>query len=290
MVRAGRNFSIQKYVFLVIIFFSSLQLFAQHRIPSGYCMTKEEQQLAEAINKIRIEHGKSPVKLSVSLSYVAKTHVKDLEVNHPDTSVCNLSSWSNKGKWTPVCFNPYVVDQKAMWDKPRQLTRYPYNGYELAGYMQDGIIVDSLADLWDTLWQSLNMILTEGSWSKKSWRAMGVGIEGNYASVWFGQREDKEGEPRLCHRSRHETRKEKAEEKKIHQKEFYYLIVGSFPNMDDAREVVRRLKKNGFKNAGIMANPNKYRVYFDRYENYKEALKAKKKLPYNYKKTWILKD
>lgn len=290
MVRKGLDFSVRKYVFLVLILLFSVKLFGQHRIPSGYCMTQEEQELAEAVNKIRIKHGKKPIKLSVSLAFVARTHVKDLETNHPDTSVCNLSSWSNKGKWTPVCYNPYVVDRKAMWDKPRELTRYPYNGYELAGYMQNGIIVDSLAELWDTLWQSMDMILTEGRWSKKSWMAMGVGIDGNYASVWFGQREDREGTPRLCHENHHEARKKEEAKKKVQQKEFYYLIMGSFPDLRDAREVVRRLKKNGFKNAGIMVKPQKYRVYLDRFDDFKTAQQVRKKLPYSYRKAWILKE
>lgn len=279
----------QKYLFFVLIFFFSLKLFGQHRIPSGFCMNQDEKELAEAINKIRVKHGKSPIKLSLALTYVAETHVNDLEVNHPDTSVCNLSSWSNKGKWTPVCFNPYVVDRKAMWDKPRELTPYPYNGYELAGYMEGGIIVDSLAELWDTLGESLDMITTEGRWNNKKWEAMGVGISGNYASVWFGQREDNEGTPQLCS-SKKEAAKEKVIDKERHQKEYYYLISGSFPNMDDAGEAVRRLKENGFKHAGILASPNRIRIYLNRFENIKDALEAKKKLPYSYRDAWILKE
>lgn len=289
MVREKYNFSGQKYIFLIFIFFFSVKLFGQHKIPLAFCMDQNEKELAEAINKIRVEHGKKPIKLSVSLTFVAETHVKDLEVNHPDTSVCNLSSWSNKGKWTPVCYNPYVVDRKAIWDKPRELTPYPYNGYELAAYMEGGIRVDSLAVLWDTLAESLDMITTEGIWNKKSWLTMGVGISGNYASVWFGQREDTEGEPRLCS-SKKIVAKERiiAEEKK--QNPVYYIISGSFPNINDAGEAVRRLKKNGFPNAGILANANRIRVYMDRFSEIKEAQKVKKKLPYEYRKAWILKE
>jgi hypothetical protein len=283
------NFQGRKYLFFLLIFFFSLKLFGQHRIPSGFCMNQDEQKLAEAINKIRIKHGKKPIKLSISLTYVAETHVNDLEVNHPDTSVCNLSSWSNKGKWTPVCFNPYVVDRKAMWDKPRELTPYPYNGYEMVGYMEGGIVVDSLAKLWDTLAESLDMITTEGIWSKKSWEAMGVGISGNYASLWFGQREDREGAPSLCS-SKKEAAKEKVLEKERHQKEYYYVISGSFPNMGDAGEAVRRLKKNGFKHAGILASPKRIRVYLFRFESFNEAQTEKKKLPYSYRNAWILKE
>jgi len=278
----------QKYILLALIFLFPVKLFAQHRIPSGFCINKKELKLAEAINKIRKKHGKKPVRLSVSLTYVAETHVKDLQINHPDTSICNLSSWSDKGRWTPVCYNPYVVDRKAMWDKPRELTRYPYNGYELAAYMQGGIILDSLSELWDTLAESLDMITTEGIWSKKHWEAMGVGISGNYASVWFGQRVDREGAPHVCSKKQ-EAVEEHTLSKKQTGKKLYYLISASFPDMKDAREAVRRLKKNGFKKAGILVSEKRVRVYLAHYENFNMAEKARKKLPYIYRKVWILK-
>lgn len=284
-----RTASAQKYILLALVFFFSVKLFAQHRIPSGFCMNENELKLAEAINKIRKKHGKKPIKLSVSLTYVAETHVKDLQINHPDTSICNLSSWSNKGKWTPVCYNPYVVDRKAMWDKPRELTRYPYNGYELVAYMQDGIILDSLSELWDTLAESLDMITTEGVWAKKHWEAMGVGISGNYASVWFGQREDRKGAPHVCSKKR-EAAKEHVLAKEEPKKQLYYLIAGSFPDLKDAKEAVRRLKKNGFKWAGILVSEKRVRVYLAHYENFNVAEKARKKLPYIYRKVWILKE
>lgn len=289
MVRTGHTFSVQKFLLLAFVLLFSVKLFAQHRIPSGFCMSENELKLAEAINKIRKEHGKRPIKLSVSLTYVAETHVKDLQVNHPDTSICNLSSWSDKGKWTPVCYNPYVVDRKAMWDKPRELTRYPYNGYELAAYMQDGIILDSLSELWDTLAESLDMITTEGVWSKKRWEAMGVGVSGNYASVWFGQRVDREGKPKVCSKKR-EAAKEQEIVKEEPKRQLYYLIAGSFPGLKDAKEALRRLKKNGFKNAGILVSKKRVRVYLAHYENFNAAENAKKKLPYSYRKVWILKE
>ena len=288
MVRTGHTLSTQKSVLLVLVFLLSINLFGQHRIPSGFCMSANELKLAKAINQIRKEHGKKPIKISVSLTYVAEAHVKDLQINHPDTSICNLSSWSNKGKWTPVCYNPYVVDRKAMWDKPRELTRYPYNGYELAAYMQDGIILDSLSELWDTLAESLDMITTEGVWSKKHWEAMGVGISRNYASVWFGQREDREGAPHVCSKNR-EAAKERSIAKEEPKKKLYYLIVGSFPELRDAKEAVRRMKKNGFKSAGILVSEKRVRVYLSHYDNFNAAQKAKKKLPYSYRKVWILK-
>ncbi len=261
--------------------------FAQHKIPSGFCITKEELKLADAINKIRKENDKKTLPLSASLSYVANLHANDLNVNHPDTSICNLSSWSDKGKWTSCCFNAYVVDRECMWKKPKQLTNYRYRGYELAGYMQEGLRVDSLIDFWKSSPEAMDMILTNGLWKKKSWACFGVGIRGNYVTVWFGQRPDRAGKPKICNK-KHQKKKSPARTKNTSHA-YYYIIAGSFPNLTDAREALKRLKNNGYKHAGIMANKNRYRIYLNRYKVQSTALKVQKKLPKSFSKTWILK-
>lgn len=287
MAKMKHNFSGLGYFFLILILSFSVNLYAQHKIPSGFCMSQNEKALADAINKIRVDHGKKPLNLSVSLTFVAKTHVKDLMINHPDTSICNLSSWSNKGKWIPCCYNAYVVNHKCMWDKPRELTSYPYRGYELAAYMQGGIEVDSLAHLWEETEESLDMILTQGIWEKKSWECMGVGIYGEYASVWFGQGKDRAGKPKLCVQKQAQA-KRKAELRNEHIRTSYYIISGSFSDLKGAKEALKRFKKNGFKNAGIIVNEKRVRVYLNRFENLKAAKKAKKNLPYSFRKVWIL--
>ncbi|MBN2614938.1 MAG: SPOR domain-containing protein [Bacteroidales bacterium] len=271
-----------RVVLLFVFLMVTVPLFAQHKIPSGYCITSQEEQVFEAINKIREAYKKKPLKLSVSLSFVARTHVQDLQVNHPDTSICNLSSWSNKGKWTPCCFNPYVVNQEGMWNKPKELTNYRYRGYELASYFQDGMNVDSLVRFLQDADDALDMILTQNAWEKKSWVCMGVGLSKNYASLWFGQREDAAGAPKLCHKGK------KVSDKTVVKAKVYYLIAGSFPNKSDAKEALRRFKKNGYKDAGILEGKGRVRIYLARYKSFTEASNAKKKLPYNHRKAWIL--
>ena len=270
-------------LFLLLFFFYSFPLHAQHKIPSKFCITAQEERVAEAINKIREAHHKKALQLSVSLSYVGRMHARDLQVNHPDTSICNLSSWSDKGKWTPCCFNPYVVNQKGMWDKPKELTNYRYRGYELASYFQDGMNVDSLMQFLQNADDAMDMILTDNYWEKKSWACVGVGLSDNYASIWFGQRLDREGKPKVCKGNASKRHKSVAIQKKV-----YYLIVGSFPNVSDAREALRRMKRNGYKGAGILRNKGRSRVFIHRYDSFKEANQAKKKLPYIYRKAWVL--
>ncbi len=258
-------------------------LFAQKKISSSFCLHPAEKQLADSINNIRLSHGKKALPLSISLSYVARTHVGDLLINHPDTSICNLSSWSDKGKgrWEAVCYNPYVVNHNGMWKKPQELTNYRYRGYEMVAYSQDRLVVDSVLSLWEDSPEAMAMILTTGVWEKKSWESMGVGLNGHYASVWFGQRLDKAGRPKIC-------QPVKKNKKKASTGYAFYLIYGSYPGMSSATKVMNRLIANGFKGAGVLRNHKHNRVYLYRSTDFQQVKKERQKWLKKYPKMWIL--
>lgn len=277
--------------FLLVLMAVSMasQLYAQKKIPEDFCISIEEQLLFDKINLIREDYGKSSLDFSVSLSYVAEVHVNDLLENNPDTSLCNLSSWSDKGEWTSCCHNPYVPKQDCMWDKPKELTPYTYRGYELAAYYEDDFTVDSIIKLWSSSKEVLDMLLTEGNFSKKKWICMGLGFNEHYISLWFGQRADRMGEPDLC-TDVDTTAYEIPLADSVSSNVTYYLIFGSFTEVKDARETVKRFTKNGFENAGTVKSDGKFRVYLDRYSSLKEAMYAKQKLPYTYREAWVYKE
>jgi len=258
-------------------------LFAQKKVPSSFCLHPAEKQLAYSINRIRTSHGKKALSLSVSLSFVARTHVTDLLINHPDTSICNLSSWSNKGKgkWKAVCYNPYVVNHSGMWNKPKELTGYRYRGYEMVAYTQDNLNVDSILSMWKDSPEAMAMILTNGVWNKKSWACMGIGINGHYASVWFGQRPDRAGKPKEC-------RSVKKNNKKPTTRHAFYLVYGSYPGMSSATKVMHRLKAKGFKSAGILRSHKHNRVYLYRSTDFQQVKKERQRWLKKYPKMWIL--
>jgi hypothetical protein len=271
---------------LFIGFFSAAS--GQKAIPDNFCITKDEQRLMDHLNSLRKDYGKSTIEFSISLSYVAAIHVRDLAQHHPDTSVCNLSSWSDKGDWTPCCHNAYLPRQDCMWDKPKELTTYPYRGYELAGYFEGGLTADSAMKYWSVNKEALDMILTEGLYSKKNWITMGVSIYEEYISVWFGQRKDNAGYPKICENGDdgplllQDTEEEK-------EQLTYYLIIGSFRDSRDAREALKRYRKSGFEQAGIVTGDDLSRVYLGKYQNLKEVMFAKQQLPYTYREAWIFK-
>ncbi len=272
----------------VVLMASTESSFAQKKkFSDTICLNHKEKLVADWINSLRKDYDKKPIALSKSLTFVAKTHIKDLTYNHPDTSICNLSSWSDKGNWTPCCYNRYVIKHNCMWKKPKELTNYIYRGYELVVYFQDSISVDSLAALWSDSQEVLDMILTRGEWSKKTWKAMGIGANTHYVSVWFGQRPDKAGKPDFCVE---EKRPQLVINKKnYHSSSGYYIIFGSYNRMKDAKNAAKNYKKRGFKHAGVITKNNHYRLYLARYKTLKEAMTAKQKLPDKLKDSWILK-
>lgn len=278
-----------KLRFLLISLLFTLTISAQTVDYENVCLNSNEQKLAKLINDFRKANKKSSLPLSKALTIVAKTHVLDLQDNNPDTSICLTASWSNKGNWTACCYNKYLLNEACMWDKPKELTKYPFRGYELS-YFEEGIIqVDSLFSIWMSSEETKNMLLTNGNFSSKKWEIMGLAIGENYASVWFGQRADAAGSPPGCESLAASSKKADDKTSTIKPQK-YYLIYGSFTLEADAKEAVKRFNNTGFKGAEILQSNNRYRVSLNSYDNLKDAMAAKEKLSASYKDAWILKE
>lgn len=253
-------------------------------IPDKFCISVAEDQLHNRINQFRIENGKTNIENSISLSYVAKLHVDDLLENHPDTSICNLSSWSDKGEWTACCYNSYVPNPDCMWDKPKEITSFKYRGYELALYFEDDFDVDTVMQLIQSSKEARDMILTNGNYGQKKWICGGIGINEHYVSIWFAQRPDREGNPIIC-----KGEKELETVDSVKEQTSFYLIVASFESVKDAREALKRLKQNGYKDSGILRSESNIRLYINKFDGLKEAMYFKQNLPYTYNDSWIYK-
>jgi uncharacterized protein YkwD len=160
------------------------------------CISPNEKQLHELINKSRVENGLSRVFLSPSLSQVAELHSIDLSLNKPFDDRCNPHSWSAEGDWQECCYTSDHSNAECMWNKPRELTPYQGDGYEIVAFWQSGmdsneeIGAEKAFDLWLKSDAHRNVIMNEKSFRNAEWRAVGVGIHGNYACVWFGMEED----------------------------------------------------------------------------------------------------
>lgn len=175
------------------------------QVSSEVCLSAFEKQLYDEINAYRAKHNLPPVKLSRSLTQVAQIHCRDLAENRPDASGnCNMHSWSRKGPWTPCCYTPDHKRASCMWDKPRELTKYQGDGYEIA-FFSTAIYPDAESFAQDAIfnWSKSkghnDVIINRGTWRGVTWKAVGVGYYGGYATVWFGKLDDPDNaQVKLC--------------------------------------------------------------------------------------------
>lgn len=171
--------------FLAVLMFSHTEGLAQQ-------LSDDESELYNLVMNYRKAKGLPKIPLSKSLTIVAQTHAKDLEDNYTPDSVCNLHSWSNNGKWKPVCYTPDHAKAALMWSKPRELTSYQGDGYEIAFGEDEEYLAnaENALDGWKSSKYHNAVILNKGTWKKK-WNAIGIGINGSYAVIWFGNEVDK---------------------------------------------------------------------------------------------------
>lgn len=84
-----------------------------------------------------------------------------------------------------------------MWNKPRELTSYRGDGFEISFYStyiyedENDFAADALAG-WKTSPGHNSVIVNLGQWNNTHWKAMGIGIYGNFINVWFGKEEDRD--------------------------------------------------------------------------------------------------
>lgn len=160
-------------------------------------LTQNEKKLALLINEYRKSLNLEPVTISKSLTSVARTHVKDSNLNHPENGTDakgvkgNLHSWSDKGSWKPVCYTSDHTYSDLMWSKPSELTKYTGNGFEISIYSSGGLTPKAAVDGWKSSSGHNAVMIGEGPWSELN--TMGIAINGNYSHVWFGMEDDPEG-------------------------------------------------------------------------------------------------
>ena len=156
-------------------------------LPMGLAqdLTSNEQELYDLIMAYRKSKKLSMIPLSPSLTIVAQTHSKDLSVNRPDKGDCNAHSWSKNGKWTSCCYTSDHAKASCMWDKPKELSKYKYPGYEISCVGTGELSPEEALKTWKASKAHNNVILNGDIWDTK-WEAIGIGMYGGYATVWFG--------------------------------------------------------------------------------------------------------
>lgn len=156
-------------------------------------------ELAQLINNYRKQNNLPEIPISSSLTAVALKHIIDLNTYHPEKTCGvkgNIHSWSNKGNWQGkfgkgawkgCCYPEDNSNTACMWEKPKELTNYPDNGYEIAHWESGIVTAQSALAEWKGSPPHNDVILNKGMWSNRPWKALGAAYGGNYACAWFGE-------------------------------------------------------------------------------------------------------
>ena len=105
------------------------------------------------------------IPLSAKLTLVAQTHAKDLAQHYEFSpkNKCNPHSWSEKGNWSACCYNG-PEQASCMWVKPKELTGYTNNGFEIAYYSSLGANAKEGLDGWKKSPGHNPILINSGSW------------------------------------------------------------------------------------------------------------------------------
>jgi len=86
-----------------------------------------------------------------------------------------------------------------MWAKPAEMTTYSGNGYEIScgssdpEYSSFVMTAEYALKSWQESTGHNNVILNKEAWTTRPWNAIGIGIYGGFACVWFGEETDPAG-------------------------------------------------------------------------------------------------
>lgn len=158
--------------------------------PCSTALTPQEQELYSLVMEYRKSLGLGEIPLSPSLSFVAKTHVRDLEKHNP-RGKCNMHSWSADGKWSSCCYTSDHAQAKCMWHKPKELTGYSGYGFEISTVIFGAQMTPGQAlRSWKSSAPHNAVMINQGIWRSHPWKAIGIGMYGKYAVIWFGKEAD----------------------------------------------------------------------------------------------------
>lgn len=284
------------YLFLGLgLFGSNNKTFAQtDTIPGNFCISSQEYQLYQLINDYRKAHSLAPLALSKSLSYVAKTHTHDLAMNYKSGTTCNMHSWSDKGRWTPICFPSEQSKKNNVWLKAKEIVGYPSEAREITYWSNTENEASQIVEFWSENKASADLLLNQNEWVSVSWKAMGIGMEDGYAVLLLGKAIDTELSTPVCGKETKVLNINSPEYVASHAKEsanqspVYFITIASFSEMEDAANAVKSYKEMGYPKAVYIEADNKIRVAIDYFTDKKEADQALKKYAQKFKGAWVL--
>jgi hypothetical protein len=268
-------------------------------------LTKDENSLFKKINDLRLQNNRSILALSPNLCKVAQTHIADLIKYKPQAKGCNLHSWSKGGKWTSCCNTNEDFGLECMKSKPREITSYKGDGYELIYWSENKATAADAFSLWNEVDASLDMILTRGKWNGFEWKAMGIGIKDGYAILWLGDSinpapvtkpatipptQSKEvAKSKTEVNPKESIVKPEVKPQKANGTGKFYVIVGSFSNAEAARAAMVKIREKGYSEPILLEGESQYRIAMAVFDTKEKADQKKNQIQGIFPGTWVLK-
>lgn len=315
-----------KWIVTVVLLVLSVWVRGQNTdwgTPEKHCASNEEKKLYQLITSYRDSNNLPKVEFSRSLSYVARVHAMDLSLHRPDFGGCNPHSWSDKGKWTPCCYAHDENRVACMTMKPKELTGYKFKAWEIVYSGGEEAKADDAFSLWKEIGLFNDYLLNTGKWTKR-WMAVGVGIYGDYACVWFGEGADVAGILKDCDATSTKTttvseRTDNANNTDriatdqgsrdtgvnivpgdslhgsgviVMEQEMtprYYIIISGVNSLEKADAFVKKLKEDGYKNAMYLPGKSNFRISTGYYPDEEAAYEELDKVKKYYPDAWVLK-
>lgn len=285
--------------YLLILVFLLLASFfypilAQDTIPDDFCLSDEEVKLYNMVNEYRTAIALPAIPLSKNLCWVARRHAIDLDVNKPDTNTCNFHSWSDKGPWSACCYEKEIKDKSCMTGKPGEITEYKDPAYETVYWENKSANASRAFNQWRETSAARSLMTNFKAWESYEWNALGVSVYKGFAILWFGEVTDQAGSLRACSNNKliepPVVQSQQKEPSRIVDKKTdrYYVIVGSYSSLEEAKGQLTNFLEAGFKKAKVVVKDNKYRISLADYATMDQATKAKNELPTKYKDAWVL--
>lgn len=285
-------------------------------------ISQDETILFNMINDLRRQNKLPSIPLSLDLCKVAQTHIADLIKWKPQEKGCSLHSWSGSGKWTSCCNTKEVFGIQCMKAKPREITGYMGDGYELIYWGEDNATPAEAAALWKQVDASLDMILSRSKWSGYQWQAIGVGIKSGYAVLWLGDSKDANDTEKTIKQiavaqkpdekaanvekstaqakdnstakpasipKESATSKENIKQPVAGSGTKYYVIVSSLKTAEAANAELVKIKSKGYPTSVILQSESAFRISIASFDTQEKAANLKNILKETFPGIWIYK-
>ncbi len=154
------------------------------------CLNAEEDKLYKLLIDYRKSKNLPAISISAKLTKVAQAHARDLTTNYKQSDRCNFHSWSKKGDWSPCCYTSDHKQAACMWNKPKEIAGYQGKGYEIAYWSSAGANAAEALGGWKSSPGHHAVMINTGIWKEVKWQAVGIGMDGEYGVIWFGQEAD----------------------------------------------------------------------------------------------------